>query len=74
MKYFRNFIKTFQQFVFFVQMREKLTHGLLNFLKNLTNHLRKILKTFDNSPASVAPPVSALMKKVLATPMPGEKQ
>ena len=30
---FKNLLKISQQFVFFIQMREKLTHGLLNFWK-----------------------------------------
>ena len=33
-KIFENFSK-FPKFVFFAQTREKLTHGLLNFLKNM---------------------------------------
>ena len=33
--HFQNFLKISQQFVFLVQTREKLTHGLLTFLKNI---------------------------------------
>ena len=34
-KKFQNFVKNSKLFVFVVETREKLTHGLLNFLKNM---------------------------------------
>ena len=34
-KQFQNFLKISQQFVFFVQTRQKLTHALLNFYENM---------------------------------------
>ena len=55
---FLDFLKISQQFVFFVQTREKLTYDLLNCLKNMLKYcisaifLRKFLKILKFSPAS----------------------
>ena len=50
-----NFLKISQEFVFFFQTREKLTHGLFNFFEKYAKimHFPYFLqKFFENSPAS----------------------
>ena len=62
-KNFQNFLKISQQFAFFVQTREKLTHGLFNFLKNMRKQcifaifLRNFFKIFEK----------CSLEKILAT-------